>query len=347
MPVLKPSYNLRDFYYDLPDELIAQHPAEKRDLSRLFVLNRTSGVFTHSEFSRIGGFLKDDDILVFNNARVLHARIFCRRESGGRVETLLTEKLSPLQWRLISNRTARLRTGELIFPENDPRIYFKVMSRENEYIIVETSVELDEILLAVIGEMPLPPYIRRSAGVEDNDRYQTVYARKSGAAAAPTAGLHFTDSILDALRSRGIKTVFTTLYVSWGTFSPVRDDDLTLHRMHSEKYELDEESAEAINSGRDSGRRIISVGTTALRVLESTFRENRNVAGNGVTDIFIYPPYKIRSCDAMLTNLHTPGSTLLMLVCAFAGYDNIMNAYHEAVRERYRFFSYGDAMLIV
>lgn len=346
MPEKKPPYSLQDFNYSLPEELIAQVPSQRRDSSRLFVLNRRSGDFIHTSFSSITSYLNDDDVLVFNNARVINARIFCRRETGGRVEIVLAENISPLSWKIICNRTARLKTGEKLYPEGDRSIAFTISGRDGEYLVVGTSVCLDSGVLERIGVVPLPPYIRRDADDEDSERYQTVYASKSGAVAAPTAGLHFTPEILDALRSRGIQTVFTTLFVSWGTFSPVRENDLSLHHMHSEKYILDESSAGIINSARSAGRRIVAVGTTALRVLESTFRDGANVPGEGSTDIFIYPPYEIRSAGALLTNLHTPGSTLLMLVSAFAGYGLVMSAYAEAVREGYRFFSYGDAMFI-
>ncbi|HQO39046.1 MAG TPA: tRNA preQ1(34) S-adenosylmethionine ribosyltransferase-isomerase QueA [Spirochaetota bacterium] len=347
MPQKKTPYSLQDFIYDLPEELVAQVPSPGRDSSRLFVLDRGSGKSTHTMFSSIPGYLRPGDILVFNNARVINARIFCRRETGGRVEVVLAENLGPLSWKIICNRTARIRSGDRLRPEQDPSIFLEVTGREGEYLIVETSVPLDPGLLERIGVVPLPPYIRREADRADSERYQTVYAAKSGAVAAPTAGLHFTHGILESLKSMGITMVFTTLFVSWGTFSPVRENDLSLHKMHSEKYILDPGSAAVINSGRKSGRRIVAVGTTALRVLESTFRDGENVPGEGATDIFIYPPCQIKSADALLTNLHTPGSTLLMLVCAFAGYETVMAAYGAAVREGYRFFSYGDAMLII
>lgn len=347
MPAIKPLYSLRDFNYDLPEELIAQNPSSERGGSRLFILKRNPENFTHSYFEKIGDYLKDDDILVFNDARVLPARIFCRRESGGKLEIVLAEKIDSHRWKIICNRTARMKNGESFFPEKDRTIQFRITGREDEYLLIETGVELTEAVLKSIGEVPLPPYIKRAAYNSDSERYQTVYASKSGAVAAPTAGLHFTNELLDSLCARGITTVFTTLYVSWGTFSPVRENDISLHKMHSEKYILENDAAEIINSGRSKGRRIISVGTTALRVLESTYHEGRNQPGEGNTDIFIYPPYKIKSANALFTNLHTPGSTLLMLVAAFAGYDSIMNAYAEAVKERYMFFSYGDAMFII
>ena len=279
MPEKKPPYSLQDFNYRLPEELIAQVPSQRRDSSRLFVLNRGSGRFTHTSFSSVTGYLKDDDILVFNDARVINARIFCRRETGGRVEIVLAENISPVSWKIICNKTARIRTGEKLYPENDPDVSLTVTGRQGEYLIIETGTCLDESVLDRIGVVPLPPYIRRDADETDSERYQTVYASKTGAVAAPTAGLHFTPEILDTLRSRGITTVFTTLYVSWGTFSPVRHDDLSLHKMHSEKYILDEMSAGIINSARRAGRRIVAVGTTALRVLESTFRDGGNIPG--------------------------------------------------------------------
>lgn len=347
MSSLKPLYSLQDFNYDLPEELIAQSPSDRRGGSRLFVLNRAPLNYTHTTFDSIGDYLKDDDILVFNNARVLPARIFCRRESGGRVEIVLAEQIDLFRWKIICNRTARMRTGDFLYPEKDRSVSLKITGREDEYLVVETGVELSENILENIGEIPLPPYIKRKACMSDSERYQTVYASRSGAVAAPTAGLHFTDELIGDLRKRGIGIVFTTLYVSWGTFSPVRENDIMKHKMHSERYILDEPAADMINRGREAGRRIISVGTTALRVLESTYSDGCNKPGEGSTDIFIYPPYKIKSADALLTNLHTPGSTLLMLVAAFAGYDAVMEAYREAISRRYRFFSYGDAMLII
>ncbi len=347
MTRIKPLYNLSDYDYSLPEELIAQLPPQQRDASRLFVLDRNNRSYTHTVFSRITDFLRNDDILVFNDAKVIRARIYCRRESGGRIEIVLAARSGPCRWHVVCNRTARMREGEFLHPEKKPDIQFRVTGREGEYLIIDTGSELDDDLLGIIGEVPLPPYIKRNPGPDDSGRYQTVYASTSGAVAAPTAGLHFTGELLEEIGSRGIEKVFTTLHVSWGTFSPVRDNDISLHRMHSERYALSEDAASTINRGRASGRRIISVGTTALRVLESTFSGGINTAGQGTTEIFIYPPYQVKSADALLTNFHTPCSTLLMLVSAFAGYDTIMKAYDEAVRERYRFFSYGDAMLIV
>lgn len=347
MKDVKPEYSLEDFNYNLPDKLIAQNPSLRRDESRLFVLTRENGEFKHTFFNKIIEHFQTGDLLVFNNAKVIHARIFCIRETGGKIEIVLAQKIDSLNWFVLCNRTKRLKPGEKIFPEKDRSVIFTISGREGEYLIINTSIPLTDDILESIGNIPLPPYIKRDTISSDSERYQTVYASISGAVAAPTAGLHFTKEILKDLKDKGIDTAFTTLFVSWGTFSPVRDNDLSRHTMHSEKYVLDSETADIINKAREEGRRIIAVGTTSLRVLESTFRNGSNHAGAGDTDIFIYPPYRIKSINALITNLHTPYSTLLMLVSAFAGYDLIMNAYKEAVRMEYRFFSYGDAMLIL
>ena len=343
----KKEYTLKDFHYNLPEKLIAQKPMESRDESKLFLLNRNTGEFIHTGFKSLINYLNKDDLLVFNNTKVLNARVYCKKESGGSLEIVLTQQLSSLKWYMISNRTKRLKTDDRFFPLKDESVVFTVQGRSGEYVEVETNIELTEDLLKQIGEVPLPPYIKRESEKFDEERYQTIYASKSGAVAAPTAGLHFTDDILNDLKNMEIELVFTTLHVSWGTFSPVREDDLSRHKMHSEKFILDKISAERINSARVQGRRIIAIGTTSLRVLESTYADGLNIPGEGFTDIFIYPPRKIKSADALFTNLHTPESTLLMLVAAFAGYDLIMKAYEEAVRMEYRFFSYGDAMLII
>jgi S-adenosylmethionine:tRNA ribosyltransferase-isomerase len=342
----KMEYTLEDFYYDLPEKLIAQTPSNKRDESRLFLLNRHNGNFEHSVFNKISDHLQSGDILVFNNAKVIHARIFCTRETGGKVEIVLAQRIDVLNWFVICNRTKRLKHGDKIFPIKDTSLSFTITGREDEYLIINTSTPLTDEILKEIGEVPLPPYIKRENIASDSERYQTVYASISGAVAAPTAGLHFTEEIISGLKVKGIDTAYTTLFVSWGTFSPVRDNDLRKHKMHSEKYMLDSETAEKINKGRKEGRRIIAVGTTSLRVLETTYIDGMNQSGTGDTSIFIYPPYSIKSIDGLITNLHTPYSTLLMLVSAFAGYDLIMKAYDEAVMMEYRFFSYGDAMFI-
>ncbi len=340
-------FTLDDFNFTLPAELIAQYPKEKRDESRLFVLDRKNHTHTHSDFSSLPSFLKKSDILVYNDAKVISARIPSRRESGGAVELLLTARIDELRWTAITNRTARIAVGEIIHSEVDPLVEFRIIGKKNEIVEIESNTDLTDEMLSEIGLVALPPYIKREMTEDDRTRYQTVFARKSGAVAAPTAGLHFTEELVAAVKARGVNMVPVTLYVSWGTFQPVRTSDIARHRMHSERYLLGRESADVINNARKSGGRIIAVGTTSLRVLESTFIDGMSVPGEGETDIFIYPPMKVNSVDSMITNFHTPRSTLLMLVAAFAGYESIMDAYHEAVRLGYRFFSYGDSMLIL
>lgn len=340
-------YTLDDFDYYLPEHLIAQNPPLNRSDSRLFVINKNISSFTHTGFSSIHEFLKSGDVLVFNNTRVIHARIFCERIQGGKVEVVLARKLSDTIWLVICNRTKRVKIGEKIFPVNDKNISFKIIERVDEYLKIESSEKLSDETLKRIGNIPLPPYIKRDVEAADDDRYQTVYASESGAVAAPTAGLHFTDDILKSVRDSGVETHFLTLHVSWGTFSPVREQDLSLHVMHSEVFSIDAATADALSIARKEGRRVIAVGTTSLRVLESIYADGVYSSGSGETDIFIYPPYKVKSIDGIITNFHTPNSTLLMLVSAFAGYNLIMKAYKEAVKEEYRFFSYGDSMLIL
>ncbi len=337
---------LEDYNFDLPDNLIAQNPCEKRDQSRLLVLNKKTENITHAKFHQIKEYLKDGDLLVFNNAKVIHARVFCERSSGGKFEMILTGHLSGNRWLVLTNRTKKLKKDEIFFAQEDRKITFRVVTRVDDYLEVEASASLSDTVLKKIGELPLPSYIKREADDFDENRYQTVYASESGAVAAPTAGLHFTDELLNEIRSIGVDITFLTLYVSWGTFQPVREDDLSKHKMHSEKYFLSTESADIINEKRAKGKRIIAVGTTSLRVLESTYLDGENKSGYGETDIFIYPPYKVKSIDAIITNFHTPYSTLLMLVSAFSGYDTIMATYQEAIDQKYRFFSYGDAMFI-
>ncbi len=338
-------FTLSDFDFDLPDEYIAQYPSERREHSRLFVIDQSQN-FHHKKFSDIQEYLRSGDVLVINTARVIPARIRFCRESSGRIEVVLTQRLNALCWLAITNRSARLKAGEILFSERDSSISITIESREGDFFRIRSSVEFDDKILKKIGTTPLPPYIRREAEPDDEKHYQTVYAEKSGAIAAPTAGLHFTEELLAACVARGVNIAKLHLEVSWGTFSPVRNEDLSLHRMHSERYALPEETARIINAGRKNGSRIIAVGTTSLRVLEATYEKNENVPGEGSTDIFIYPPKEVRSVDCLITNFHTPRSTLLMLVCAFGGYELIMKAYCEAVREGYRFFSYGDAMFI-
>jgi S-adenosylmethionine:tRNA ribosyltransferase-isomerase len=340
-------YTLDDFDFDLPTELIAQHPASVRDMSRLFILGRFDDIHSHSVFSSLPCYLDKGDILVFNNTRVINARLHCVRSSGGMFELFLTRKIDDHHWHAIATRMKRLKVGEIVRTAGEFPIEIKISGRIEDEIKIETGEILTDKLLTRIGSMALPPYIQRDASEEDAVRYQTVFASKSGAVAAPTAGLHFTDELLLKLQQQGIQIVFITLNVSWGTFKPVREQDISSHKMHSETYILEQSAADQINSAREAGNRIIAVGTTSLRVLETTFRDGRNYPGSGDTDIFIYPPQKVQSVNCLLTNFHMPRSTLFMLVAAFAGYEKITRAYHEAISMRYRFFSYGDAMLII
>ena len=340
------TFRLSDFDFHLPEELIAQEPAAERDMSRLMVL-REDGLLEHRGFRDIVEYLREGDVVVFNDARVIPARVFFSRLSGGRVEFILTQRLDDYRWTAICNRTSRLIPGERLRAEAAGDVEIRVVSREGDHFIIESQTAMDRTVLEKIGEVPLPPYIRRASNELDGERYQTVYAREDGAAAAPTAGLHFTGGLLSEMAARGVHTVYLTLFVSWGTFQPVRQEEISLHRMHAERYLLPEATAGAVNRARAEGRRVIAAGTTSLRVLESTFDSGINRPGEGTTDIFIRPPHRPQSIDALITNFHTPRSTLLMLVAAFAGYDRIMEAYSRAVEMRYRFFSYGDAMIIL
>lgn len=343
----KRHYTLSDFSFELPDELIAQFPVTKREESRLLVLNRESGECEHRIFRQLDEYLREGDLLVMNDARVIPARIFFRRVTGGLIEIILTRQLDGESWLALTNKTRRLREHEVLRALSDPSVEIEIVERMAEGIIIKTNTPLDIDTLNRIGEYPLPPYIKREFSEIDSERYQTVFAAADGAIASPTAGLHFSDDLLSRIKKRGVRMVYLTLYVSWGTFQPVRQEDLSRHRMHSEQFILDECTAAEINRARRESRRIIAVGTTVLRVLESTLENGVNLPGHGETDIFIYPPYEIQSIDALITNFHTPHSTLLMLVSAFAGYETIMDAYRIAISERYRFYSYGDAMLIL
>jgi S-adenosylmethionine:tRNA ribosyltransferase-isomerase len=341
------SFSINDYDFELPEELIAQYPATERASSRLFVLDRSNNRHVHTKFSFLPSFLQKDDLLVFNDTKVMHARIQCVKSSGGKFEIILTRRHDDYHWLAIASRMKRLKQNETVFSCSVPRVAITILNRIGDEIEIVTDQALSDELLSRVGTMALPPYIKRTTSSEDITRYQTVYARHSGAVAAPTAGLHFTESLLDSISAMGVGSVFITLKVSWGTFQPVRVNDIRHHAMHSESYVLENTAADTINDARGSGRRIIAVGTTSLRVLEGTFQDGKNIAGNGDTSIFIYPPYKIRSADCLITNFHTPRSTLLMLVSAFAGYETIMDAYREAINMKYRFFSYGDAMLIL
>ena len=336
-----------DFNFDLPEELIAQHPLEQRDHSRLLVLDKHSGNITHKRFDDILDYLVPGDVLVVNNTRVIPARLFGMKEGGtAHIEVLLLKPVEnqPDHWEVLVRPGKRVKVGaKVVFGEGkmtgtvvDDTDTGRIMKFEYNGIFNEI---LDEL-----GTMPLPPYIK--AKLDDQERYQTVYAKERGSAAAPTAGLHFTKELLAEVKARGIEVVEVLLHVGLGTFRPVQVDDIHSHKMHSEYYRITQDAADTINKALDEGRRVIAVGTTSTRTLESAAKDGRVVAGDGDTSIFIYPGYQFQVLSGLITNFHLPKSTLVMLVSALAGREQVLHAYEEAVKERYRFFSFGDAMFI-
>ena len=335
-----------DFWYDLPEELIAQTPLEKRDTSRLCVLDRQTGQVTHRHFYDILDYLRPGDCLVMNDSRVLPARLLGHRPTGGAIEVLLLRDLGNKRWECLCKPGRKMQvSNEVIF--GDGELTAKVVEvQETGNRVVEFQYE--GIFLEVLerlGKMPLPPYIK--AELADQERYQTVYSREMGSAAAPTAGLHWTKELLEKARSKGVKTAFVTLHVGLGTFRPVQVENVLEHHMHAELCMLSEETAAILNETKAAGGRVICVGTTSCRTLESLVNEDGSFeAKSKWTEIFIYPGYTFKAMDGLITNFHLPESTLVMLVSAFAGKENVMAAYEEAVRERYRFFSFGDAMFI-
>lgn len=336
-----------DFYYDLPQELIAQHPLKDRAESRLLVYDRNMKEIKHRCFKDIVEYLNEGDCLVINDTKVIPARLMGYREdTGGKMEFLLIDEREPDIWEVMVNPGRRAAIGRR-FVFGNGLLIGEVLDRTEEGTrLVKFEYEgLFEEVLDQVGIMPLPPYIHES--LDDRDRYQTVYARHDGSAAAPTAGLHFTPELLDDIRAKGVEIANVTLHVGIGTFRPVKVEDIEDHNMHAENYHVTLESADRINRVREAGGRIIAVGTTACRTLESVSDESGKIqAGYGSTDIFIYPGYRFRVIDALITNFHLPESTLLMLVSAFAGREEMLNAYAEAIDKGYRFFSFGDAMLI-
>lgn len=336
-----------DFYYDLPQELIAQDPLKKRSDSRLMHLDRKTGQICHQHFTDILRWLHPGDCLVINDTKVIPARLFGRKEdTDAHIEILLLKRRDKDVWETLVKPGKKAKPGtKLIF--GDGRLKGEVIDivEEGNRLIRFTYEGIFEEILDSLGEMPLPPYITHK--LEDKNRYQTVYAKHDGSAAAPTAGLHFTEELLEQVKAKGVSIAHVTLHVGLGTFRPVKVEDVTQHHMHSEFYVVEEEQARLINETKAAGGRIISVGTTSCRTLESAGDEMGVVkAGSGWTDIFIYPGYRFKVIDGLITNFHLPESTLLMLVSALAGKDTIMKAYEEAVKERYRFFSFGDAMFI-
>ena len=340
--------DIKDFYYDLPQELIAQTPLKDRTASRLMVLDRKSGTIDHKHFYDITDYLNPGDCLVMNNTRVIPARLYGVKEgSGGKIEFLLLKRIDINTWEVILRPGKKAKTGSR-FVFGDGLLKAEVIEvRDDGNRIVRFEFDgIWEELLDRLGEMPLPPYIKEK--LEDKNRYQTVYSKIEGSAAAPTAGLHFTEELLEKLRQKGIKTAFVTLHVGLGTFRPVSVDNIEEHKMHTEFYQVSKETADIINQTRKDGGRIVCVGTTSVRTLESSSKDDGTVvAGSGDTSIFIYPGYKFKTVDALITNFHLPESTLLMLISALYDRDSIMKAYNEAITEKYRFFSFGDAMFIV
>ena len=337
-----------DFYYDLPEELIAQTPAEPRDSSRLLVMDRKTGELSHEHFYDILDHLREGDCLILNDSRVLPARIFGeKKDSGARVEFLLLKNLGGNRWETLTKPGRKAKPGtEFVFGGGVMTCTVADVTEDGNRIVDFACEGSFYAALDQLGQMPLPPYIHEK--LEDQERYQTVYSRERGSAAAPTAGLHFTKELLAKAQAKGVKIGFVTLHVGLGTFRPVKVEDVTKHKMQSEPYEMSEESARLINETKQSGGRVISVGTTSCRTLETVAKKEGCIrASEGWTDIFIYPGFNFEVIDGLITNFHLPESTLIMLVSAFAGFDNIMNAYNTAVREKYRFFSFGDAMIIL
>ena len=337
--------NVSDFHFDLPDELIARYPLQNRSASRLLTLDGLSGGTSHLHFSDLASLLQPDDLLVFNDTRVIPARLFGRKETGGQVEVLVERLLGEHELLAHVKASKSPKPGQRVIVEDGT--VFRMVERQDAlfHLVCEAAEPVIEVLERT-GHMPLPPYVDRPDEQSDRERYQTVYAQQPGAVAAPTAGLHFDEALLERLQAQGVNTAFVTLHVGAGTFQPVRVDRIEDHIMHSEIAHVPEETVEAVRRTREKGGRVIAVGTTSVRSLESASRGGVLRAFCGETDIFIYPGYRFQTVDAMVTNFHLPESTLIMLVSAFAGYNHTMAAYAEAVRERYRFFSYGDAMFI-
>ncbi len=340
------SFSKKDFYYDLPEELIAQSPVEPRDSSRLLVYDRATKKTEHKIFTDIVGYLKKGDVLVLNNTRVLPARLYAQTENGGAVEVLLLKRLDIDKWEVLVKPGKKCKIGTRLTVSDELSLMIEGITDSGERIVKFIFDGVFEEILDRVGNMPLPPYIKKK--LEDKNRYQTVYAKCDGSAAAPTAGLHFTPSLLNKIKEMGVEVAEVLLHVGLGTFRPVKEEIITDHKMHSEYYEVSETAAEIINRAKREGRRIIAVGTTSVRTLESAAEENGLLTPcSGNTEIFIYPPYKFKIVDAVITNFHLPESTLIMLVSALTGREEILSVYKTAVENKYRFFSFGDAMMIV
>ncbi|MBR5517600.1 MAG: tRNA preQ1(34) S-adenosylmethionine ribosyltransferase-isomerase QueA [Clostridia bacterium] len=339
--------DLKDYYYDLPEKFIAQTPLAKRDSSKLLMLNKETGEIKHEVFHNIINYLNKGDCLVLNDSRVLPARLLgVREDTGSPMEFLLLSRKDKDIWEVIVRPGKRAKPGRhFVFGNELKAEVLDIVNDGNRLVRFEYEGIFEEVLDR-LGEMPLPPYITEK--LQDRERYQTVYSKNDGSAAAPTAGLHFTKELLEQIKEKGVNIAYVTLHVGLGTFRPVKVEKVEEHKMHSEFYELDEANAEIINNTRKNGGKVISVGTTSTRTIETIADENGFLkASTGWTDIFIYPPYKFKAIDKLITNFHLPESTLLMLVSSLAGRENILNAYEEAKANEYRFFSFGDAMFIL
>ncbi len=342
-----------EFDYQLPEELIAQYPLPRRDASRLLVLSRSTGAVEHKRFSDLSGQLLPGDVLVLNDTRVIPARLLGRRSTGGRVELFLLRNVEGCVWECLVKSSKGPRPGEeLFFTGDGEELRARLVERRDKGLWTAELNTVGAVMVMdavnAIGHVPLPPYIRRDDEGVDKERYQTVFAASPGAVAAPTAGLHFTDALIGAIKEKGVEVHYVTLHTGAATFMPVRVEDIRDHSVPEEFFEVDRGVYEAIKMARGEGRRVIAVGSTVTRALETVFKaEPAGPVLKGGTDLFIYPPFEFRAAKGLLTNFHLPASSLLMLVCAFAGTDKVLAAYREAVKEGYRFYSYGDAMLVI
>ena len=339
---------VKDFSFDLPDELIARYPLPERDSSRMMVLERQQQTLYEAAFNRIGDWLRPGDLLVVNNTRVIPARLFGHKSSGGRVEIFLVEHLQGADWRCMLRSSKTCKPGQQIHLAGGVVADVLERSGEQDWLLRFQGSNDFDAWMHQAGQMPIPPYLNREEESVDRERYQTVYAAEAGAVAAPTAGLHFTATLLEQLRQSGVRTAEVTLHVGLGTFQPIRVERVQDHRIHRERYRISPEVAAAVAETKAQGKRVIAVGTTSCRTLEYAASEDGRVqAGQGEADIFIYPGYRFKVVDALITNFHLPESTLLMLVCAFGGQPFVLDAYRKAVAQGFRFYSYGDAMLLV
>jgi S-adenosylmethionine:tRNA ribosyltransferase-isomerase len=346
----EPLFKLESYMFDLPDGLIAQYPAEPRDSARMLAVNRRTGELQDRIFSNLIDYVQEGDTLVLNDTRVIPARLFARKDTGARIEVFLLKPQGDC-WQVLVKPARRMKTGTIIEFEKSAQVKAEVIEEldfAGGRLIKFLNCADIYSFIDQAGVMPLPPYINRSAKDQDKQDYQTVYAHYAGSVAAPTAGLHFTTSLLDSIQKKGINIAFILLHVGMGTFRPVSSDDIREHQMHYEYYKMEAETAELLNQTRRAGKKIFAVGTTVVRTLETVYNEEHGfLAGQGQTNKYIYPGYEFKAIDSLITNFHLPGSSLIMLVAAFAGYKNTMQAYRYAVEQKYRFFSYGDAMLII